>query len=332
MKINSFQRRGFSLVELLVVVALLGLLATLVLAAVSSARQSSRTLLCANKIKTLACGVQLYADTWHVLPTSIDENPLGHWPRMLPFLDGAPSEPLVRQLRSFSSPGTDPFPSAAFVKQFDELFLCPEGLANSKPPDSFDGDVYLEADGTVGVAPSAGRNSYCGNTGLDTDFLLPRVGEGPFAKPLARWADFHQGLSKTALISEVVASYDGPRAGRRREHELLSMSTAAEWPVRRDFADACAAGRDLGPAGTPLGRTWWFDHNDTTYYCHAAPPGGWNCVGLWSAGRNYTAVAASSRHNSVVNVAMADGSVHAVGYGIDLEVWRRMGTLTGESF
>jgi len=55
-------RRGFSLLELLIVVAIIGVLLSLVLVAVNHARARARSVKCLNNLRQLALGVRLYTD------------------------------------------------------------------------------------------------------------------------------------------------------------------------------------------------------------------------------------------------------------------------------
>ncbi|MFM8891297.1 MAG: type II secretion system protein, partial [Planctomycetia bacterium] len=62
------KRRAFTLVELLVVVAIIGLLVGLLLPAVQAARESSRRSACANNLRQVALAFHTYETALKYLP------------------------------------------------------------------------------------------------------------------------------------------------------------------------------------------------------------------------------------------------------------------------
>ncbi len=129
---KTARARGFTLIELLVVIAIIGMLISLLLPAVQKARAAGWRASCASNLHQLGLAVQLYHDTFQVLPYSKrTSQPQRSWaPDLLPFLEqanmvtDAAYHKDENWWRSTTYSGT-PIPNSATVQKHLAIFLCP---------------------------------------------------------------------------------------------------------------------------------------------------------------------------------------------------------------
>lgn len=100
--------KGFTIVELLVVVAIIGVLVALLLPAVQAARASARRLQCASNMRQLGLGVHQFVDVNR-----------GRWPQLAGHVEQLPDAMNQEDLSWIET-------LKPFTENVDELRLCPE--------------------------------------------------------------------------------------------------------------------------------------------------------------------------------------------------------------
>ena len=244
---------GFTLVELLVVITIIGILIALLLPAVQAAREAARRMQCSNNLKQIGLGLHLYHDTWGQLPagwraynaTTGKPDALGQpgwgWAAsILPFLE---QENVVRNLIHFDKSVAAPENLTACALKLS-IFRCPTD--NGTPtfgwtPDEGAGESIeiLSTANYVGVFGVQDIHS-CGTVTSGQQC----ISDGTFFHNSAvRFADIRDGLSQTFIVGERTSD--------------LGYST---W-VGAPSGDKCAPGLILGSASYPPNKSQDDAHN-----------------------------------------------------------------------
>ena len=322
--------RGFTLIELLVVIAIIAVLIALLLPAVQQAREAARRMQCKNHMKQWGLALHNYADANSVLPPSAAINlsagagTTDSWSvqaRLLPYIDQA-------TVYNKIDLGSDW--STQFILDGLKLpmLTCPSDIRS---------DALRVPSGN---RPKHYPTSYgfCMGTWFIFDPATGRIGDGSFL-PNAKFSfgAITDGTSSTMMAAEVRSWSPTRRTGGPTSISVPTSITEVE------------ALMSQGTVYRDNGHTEWFDgivHHagfttvlgpNSSPTCSDGPSilnhcnyNSWQEGSLGPLGQpTYAAVTARSYHEGIVNVAMLDGSVRAIGENIDLQVWRSIGTRSG---
>ncbi len=323
-------RRGFTLVELLVVITIIGILIALLMPAVQSAREAARFATCANNIHGLAQASSVCLEQFGHFPTGgwgwrwigdpekgNDWKQPGSWIyNVLPFVDAQNLHDLGINSSSKSQGESDMLGTPLSV------LMCPTrrplALYHTWQK-SGGGQMFDGGSCTVG---DVARSDYAANGG-DT-YNSPGTGGGAWGDEGGP-TDYKSGINASAVTAWHTIS-----AGSNGVMCPASMTTDAM--VLDGMSKTFLLGEKyLAPD----------NYNPTTYDIGVMDPGdnenaymGNNAdVERWG-GQNYPPMQDKpgyvntylwgSAHPGGFNMAFCDGSVHTIQYSIDLEVFRRL--------
>jgi prepilin-type N-terminal cleavage/methylation domain-containing protein/prepilin-type processing-associated H-X9-DG protein len=302
-------RRGFTLVELLVVVAIIGTLVGLLLPAVQAARETARQSSCLNNLKQLGLALQNHHDAKRCFPIGIN-NPINNWtvdsslvpyarggwfPYLLPFCE---EQRLYDKWWARVSVGTDGF------MDFPDQTQIVSGFSCASDPN---GRVLGLRGFKSNYALCGGGSRWGGGT---TDINgKPATGVfGPVASKNATGSkikDITDGLSKTVLAGEINLVRD---------------------------TEGTAVSSTFDTRGTV-----WNNVHMNTLLVTARPPNttagdviGWSCrttaFAPCAATSGNFVMAPRSRHPGGAQLVMADGSAWLAADSIDTVVFQQLGT------
>jgi prepilin-type N-terminal cleavage/methylation domain-containing protein/prepilin-type processing-associated H-X9-DG protein len=302
-------RAGFTLIEVLVVIAVIGFLAALLVPAIQAAREAARRTQCSNNLHQLGVAMHSYVATIGVFPPGVNGG--GYSPHAMLLLQmerGAVFNAVNFQVDATEGVlGQNSTVAAISIS----TLLCP-------------------SDGSVN--PIQTWCNYPANTGFA--YQVQDEYNGVFAGPGAAYdrrligpQNLSDGATQTVAMSEWLITLPDLRDGRRSVFNTPPLGGPSQFA---SFTSAChGLDAKTAPLGLPGKRApWLLASMGTSLYNHDLAPNDHSCIngGIFEKG----AWTASSNHPGGVNTLFADGHVRFVRESVAVEVWQGLGTRSGK--
>lgn len=336
MSFRIARRRGFTLIEALVVVGVIGILVSLILPAVMVARESARRTTCVNRLKQLGLALHAHETNSGVLPSPMPARIIENGRRwaspevlsgyydLLPYLDEK-----------------DMYNTINVEYNVDEgRVLTPLSPENITAYRGYMDHFVCPSDGAV--APRTGLGSpvsYRFNVGSATPTTMrdrSRIGAFPPVAP-GSFRECTDGTSSIIALSERLIGSQLPSGhDRTRDYWYASVLPFIDPFDDDETLRVCNLSANLPDVITSLGQHWMFGGAVYVWYNHVDGPNP-NYTDCTTSDPNSSdamychtcVISPRSWHSGGVNTLWMDGSVRFVADGIALPTWRALGTRAG---
>jgi len=335
-------RTGFTLVELLVVIAVIGILVGLLLPAVQAAREAARRMQCQNHLKQLALATHNHESARGQFPPAYRAQSISGAPGyfdlwgtlalLTPYLEQTAvydAIDLEQTMFQLSPPWGIQSPEA--VQTFVPIFMCPSDQRSAVASDIYAINGALAPTNyafCLGTGTTTGRTGWLGSP-FDADGVF-------FAQDAMRLRDITDGTSQTVGGSERLLGTGGEQVTLASRDQLRPQTMYVN--PGDETTEANCDGSLRVNFNQRRGYTWVAGEPRCTSYNHFYRPNdpvhpdcitnftGTNPV-TRSSGHGLST--ARSHHAGGVNAWYCDGSVHFITDTIDMQVWRALATRGG---
>ena len=316
-----FAAAGFTLVELLVVIVIIGILVSISLPAIQTAREAGRRTQCSNRLKQLAVAAQNYHSAIGSFPPGVDmsKNPgTSLFVFLLPYLEQGG----IQAEWDFENPyNNDLGGLQALAAMVLPELVCPSDHMPSNPVMNLASGKWY---GLTSYGGNGGTRSFNPNCGaLMADGIFFETGQYSIPQPnqtAVRLSDITDGASKTLLLGErshVDRNYDS-FAGQGWQQ------TMGEYGFWTGSGGHLALGDVTLSSYAPIN---YLVPMNFAARKTASPPA--NSATAFTYYSDQRLCAFGSGHPGGANLALADGSIQFLSDSIDLATLRALSTRSG---
>lgn len=303
-RIHDINRRGFTVIELMVCLIVIAMITAILMQAVLAVRESSRSLACKSNLRQIGIAIQSYVATFEVVTPGQysfegrSYHELSPLLTLLPYLEQSPLYNAYNYLHMDRN--NTPLIENRTVRNTKlSVYLCPSDQNASH------------------------LNSYVFNVGRSLSRNGETFNDGPFGLfKLVRPETMANGSAQTAFLSERLSGgFNDELINKARDFKVISFAALKQYVD--DQAIALCESTSSNNWYTMCGRYWLYWSPFHTAYSHSSRPNDQRsaCGGFF-----FGILPARSNHSGRVHVLFGDAHTQAVSSRVDRAVWEKMGT------